>query len=160
MKKEGDGRTDQLDRDGNPVMDEDATDKMRSALEGFLVCLGTYCPDNFMHTVVQECTSYNWVMNKLKSTFKLETKGLGFLAGGDIKIDFTEEGQTYQQGFQAIKEFYCDSLLKKGAKYKGTTLVKNEPLSPLAENMLVEKWLDMIDPRLRSHIVQSSSLEL
>ena len=108
-----------------------------------------------MYTVVNKSTSYNWVMNKIKSTFKLDTKGLGFLAGGDIKIDFGEDGQTYQQGFQAIKEFYCSSLLKKGAKYRGAVMEKNEPLTPLSENMIVEKWLDMIDQRLRNHIMQT-----
>ena len=38
-----------------------------------------------MHTVVQESSSFNWVIEKIKKTFKLETKGLGVLAGADIK---------------------------------------------------------------------------
>ena len=63
------------------ILDEEATNKNRTALEEFLVCLGTYCPDNFMHTVVRESTSYAWVMDKIKTTFNLNTKGLGFLAG-------------------------------------------------------------------------------
>ena len=152
--KETDGvRT--LDGDGNPILDTEATDKQRSALTEFLVCLGTYCPENFMHTVVAECTSYQWVINKIKTTFNLETKGLGFLAGGDIKIDFGEEGQSYQQGFQAIKEFYCSSLLKVGDKYKGKPLDKNEPMTPFGENVLVEKWLNMINPDLRAHIMKT-----
>ena len=94
-------------------------------------------------------------MDKIKTVFKLETKGLGFLAGSDIKIDFTEEGQTYAQGLQALREFYSDSLLEEGAKYKGKPLQKKEALSPLAENMIVEKWLDMIDRRLRLHIMRT-----
>ena len=32
---------------------------------------------------------------------------------------------------------------------------ENEPLTPLAENMIVEKWLEMIDQRLRTHIMQT-----
>ena len=144
-----------VDQEGNPVPDLEATDRVRSALQEFLVCLGTYAPENFMHTVTQESSSYSWVLDKIKATFNLNTKGLGFLAGGEMKIDFSEEGQTYQQGFQAIKEFYCSSLLKKGDKYKGKAFEKNEPLTPLGENMIVEKWLTMINPKLISHIRQT-----
>ena len=39
--------------------------------------------------------------------------------------------------------------------YKGKALDKDETISLLAENMLVEKWLHAIDPRLRSHILQT-----
>ena len=140
---------------GHRILDQEATNKTRLALESFLVCLATNCPDHFMHTVVQESTSYDWVMNKIKSLFKLETKGLSILTGADIKIDFTEEGQTYAQGLQALREFYSDSLLEEGALYKGKPLVKKEPLSPLAENLIVEKWLDMIDKRLRLHVIRT-----
>ena len=70
----------QTDGQGARIPDEQATNKARAALESFLVCLGTYCPDNFMHTVVQESSSFNWVLEKIKKTFKLETKGLGVLA--------------------------------------------------------------------------------
>ena len=129
-------------RDGEnvQVLDEIETNKARNALEEFLVCLGTYCPENFMHTVLQESTSYTWVMNRVKETFNLDTRGASFLAGCDIKVDFGEDGQTYQQAYQAVKEFYCSSLLKKGDKFKGKALDKDEPLTPFGENILVEKW--------------------
>ena len=154
MKKLNDG-TFMLDGDGHRILDEDATDTLRSALSEFLACLGAYCPENFIHTVVHESTSYNWVMDRIKSTFKLETKGIGFLSGSNLKIDFGEDGQTYQQGYQAVKEFYCNSLLKTGSLYRGKPLAKNETLTPLSENFIVEKWLEMIDPRLKLHIAQS-----
>ena len=37
--------------------DETKTNKVRTALEDFLTCLGTYCPENFMFTVIKEATS-------------------------------------------------------------------------------------------------------
>ena len=143
------------DGHGNPVVDEGATNNIRAALQNFLIQLGNVCPTNYMHTVEREATSYDWVMNQIKTDYKLRTRGLGFLAGADIKVDFTEEGQTYQQGFQALKEFYSDALLKSGDKYRGTAFPSNEPFSPLAANMLVERWLDMINPLLRSHIMKT-----
>ena len=118
-------------------VDEPATNKARAALQEFLVVLGTYAPENFMHTIVNESTSYNWVLEKIKTTFNLNTRGLGFLSVGDIKFDIGEDGQTYQQMYQAIKEFYCSSLLKKGDKHEGQELDKNEPLTPLCKNFIV-----------------------
>ena len=140
---------------GADVLDDEATDATRSALSEFLSSLGGFYPENFTHTVVFESTSYNWVMDRIKITFKLETKGIGFLTGGNIKIDFGEDGQTHQQGFQAVKEFYCNSLQKEGSLYKEKTLTTHETLTPLSENFIVEKWLEMIDTRLKQHIAQT-----
>ena len=153
-RTDGQGR-EQRDGQGVIIPDMQATNKARAALESFLVCLGTYCPDMFMHTVVQESSSFNWVMDKIKKTFKLETKGLGVLAGADIKVDYSAEGQTHAQGLQAFREFYSDSLLDKGDLYKGKAMGKKEPLSPLAENLIVKEWLDSIDKRLRGHIMRT-----
>ena len=136
-------------------IDVTATDKARAALQEFLVVLGTYAPENFMHTIINESTSYNWVLEKIKTTFSLNTKGLGFLAVGDLKFDIGDDGQTYQQVYQAIKEFYCSSLLKKGDKHEGQPLDKNEPLTPLCKNFIVEKWLDTIHTGLKNHIRSS-----
>ena len=41
--------------------------------------------------------------------------------------------------------------------YKGKVLEKDEPLQPFGENTTVEKWLDLINPALKSHIVQTRS---
>ena len=144
-----------LDDNGDHIPDDVITDRLRASLSDFLVCLGTYGPEHFMHTVVQEATSYNWVIDRIKTTFKLDTKGMGFLAGSEIKIDYGEDGQTFAQGLQATREFYCNSLQKKGTKYKGKELDKNEPLTPLGENFIVETWLNGIHPKAKAHIMQT-----
>jgi hypothetical protein len=155
MKKNPVGGAFLLDDNGDQIPDDVTTDRLRASLSDFLVCLGTYGPENFMHTVVQEATSYNWVIDRIKATFKLDTKGMGFLAGSDLKIDYGEDGQTYAQGLQATREFYCNSLQKKGTKYKGKELDKNEPLTPLGENFIVETWLNGIHPKAKAHIMQT-----
>ena len=59
-------------RDGNnQEPDEMETNKVRTALEDFLTCLGTYCPENFMFTVIKEATSYEWVLRRIHETFQL-----------------------------------------------------------------------------------------
>ena len=79
------------------------------------------------------------------------------MAGGDLKFEYAPDAQTdpftYMQGFMAIKDFYSSSLLKTGNRSRGKVLVANELLSPMAENFIVERWLDSIDPRLQAHIL-------
>ena len=65
-------------------INDEATNAARASLAEFLNILGTYAPADFMHTVVYESTSYNWVLDKIRTTFRLKTKGLGFLAAGTI----------------------------------------------------------------------------
>ena len=94
--------------------DEVETNKVRTALEDFLTCLGTYCPENFMFTVIKEATSYEWVLRSIHETFQLDNRGVNFLSGFKVKTESGEAAQTYQQRFQACHEFYSSSLLKKG----------------------------------------------
>ena len=140
--------------DGDQVIDEDKTNEARSALEEFLRCLGTYSPEHYMGTVMQEATSYQWVLDRIQESFNLNTKGVQFLSGCPVKAD-SGDGQTHQQLFQAVKEHFSSSLMKKGEKYKGTVLDKDEVFTPFGENILVEKWLDLININLKSHIIQT-----
>ena len=95
------------------VPDEDITSRVRSALTEFLTCLGTYCPEYFMHTVVQESTLYSWVLYRIRETFNPNTKGVAFLTdtGSNMKLEVGgPDGITFQQSYQARKEFYCSTL--------------------------------------------------
>ena len=133
-------------------VDQAATDKMLAALQEFLLTLGSCAPEDYVFTVTNESTSYNWVMNKIRVNYNLNTKGLGFLGGSELKFDIGEDGKTYQQIYQALKEFYCSSLLKEGDIHEGQPLSRNETLTPLGKNFICEKWLDAIHPGLKSHI--------
>ena len=99
-------------------VDRRATDKARSDFKDFLTCVATYCPDGFIQTVMNESSSYNWIINLIKTTFNLQTKGSHFLAGEELKLEFNN-GFTYQQGFMKIKSFYTDSLLPANAVCEG-----------------------------------------
>ena len=88
---------------GNNVLDKEQTNKVRSALEDFLVTLGPYALEHFLYTVINEATSYKWVLNRIKTTFRLNTRGVSFLGLDNMNLTFVEDGITYQQGFQAIK---------------------------------------------------------
>ena len=76
-------------------VDQAATDKTLAALQEFLLLLGACAPEDYVFTVTNESTSYNWVMNKIKLSYNLNTKGLGFLGANDLKFDIGEDGKTH-----------------------------------------------------------------
>ena len=136
-------------------IDENATNDMRSALQEFLDCLAAFCPEHYYTMVQTESTSYNWVMERIQEDYNLDSRGVRFLAGCDVKFSSSDDNLTYQQKFQANKEFYMSSLLKQGHLYKGIPLTHDEVLTPLGDNIIVEKWLDSIHTGLKSHIMQT-----
>ena len=44
------------------------------------------------------------------------------------------------------------ALLPKGSRWKGKVLSDAETLSPLAESLIIEKWLYKIHPNLPGHV--------
>lgn len=63
--------------------DDDGTEELRSDFAHFLTCMATHCPANILYTVMNESTSYDWILNMLNKPFNLQTKGEHFLHGND-----------------------------------------------------------------------------
>ena len=139
-------------REGNQqVEDEEKSEELRTNFLDFLTFVATHCPSGFMTMIMRESTFFEWIMKQLQSTYDLETRGEHFLAGNSLKFEFSATF-TYQQAFMMTKDFYLNSLLSKGTQFKGKALARNEELTPLAENFIVEKCLQKIDHRLIDHI--------
>ena len=102
-------------------VDQAATDKTLAALQEFLLLLGACAPEDYVFTVTNESTSYNWVMNKIKLSYNLNTKGLGFLGANDLKFDIGEDGKTHQQVYQALKEFFFVHLYSRRVTFMRTS---------------------------------------
>ena len=136
---------------GEEIEDEDKSEELRTNLLDFLTFVATHCPSGFMTMVMRESTSFEWIMKQLQSTYDLDTRGEHFLAGNSLKFEFSASF-TYHQAYMMTKDFYINSLLSKGTLFKGKPLAKNEELTPLAENFIVEKCLQKIDGRLLDHI--------
>ena len=136
------------------VIDDEATDKLKSDFQDFLTFVASHSPTNFMNRVMREATSYTWVIEQIHETYGLETKGEHFLSGNDMKFEFGS-GFTYKQALMMMKDFYINALLPSGKIYKGKATVKDEELSPLAENFIIEKCLAKIHPGLPDHIKNS-----
>ena len=143
--------TDEDPTNGLEADTEEATKKLRSTFKDFLTCVATSCPTGFMATIMRESTSYTWVLQTIKETFGLNTKGKDFLQADNIKFTFNQNF-TYQQGYMQIRDFYISSLLPTNTLFKGKTRTQTEVLSPLAEQFIIKEWLIKIDPRLPYHI--------
>ena len=81
-------------------------------------------------------TSFKGIVQSIRSTYGLDSKGEKFLAIGDIKLEFSPSF-TYEQGYMQIKDFCMQSLMTRGSRFKGRELRENEILTPLAENFIM-----------------------
>ena len=57
------------------VEDVDKSVKWRNLLQDFLTTIGTYAPDNFINTILEESTSYEWIIEKISEVFQLSNRG-------------------------------------------------------------------------------------
>ena len=136
------------------VEDIDATETLKNNFMDFLTFVATHCPSGFINIIMRESSSFDWIIKRLHETYDLETRGENFLKGNDIKFEFSNTF-TYQQAYITMKDFYTNSLLKKGDVFNGKRLSKDEELTPMAENFIIEKTLLKIDSRLPDHIKNS-----
>ena len=133
---------------------DEITNQRRSHLEDFITCVASMCPDGFFETVIREANSFTSILDLIKSTFNLETKGERILITRHFKV---EKNESYMQAYMRLRSFYLDATLQQGTNFKGAPLQQPEKLSPLAECMIVEKWLNMIDPKLPDHVLSTRS---
>ena len=130
---------------------EEEEDRLRNDLEDLLNTVGTYSPDGMYYTIRHEATSLKWVLNTVRTTFNLDTKGENFVMGSSFTFD-KEGGETYQLFYQRLRSFYMETLLPAQSTFNGELQQTAEAISPLAEQFIVEKWLAKIDPRLPNHV--------
>ena len=130
------------------------TNELIGEFHDFLTTVAANCPTGFTDTVIRESTSFTWIVESIKKTFKLITKGENFLDGLDIKFEF-DENFTYSQAWMTLKDHYISALLPSNSKCMGKLTTSKETLSPLATNFLVREWLMKIHPKLPAHIKNS-----
>ena len=127
------------------------TTKLRNDFKNFLTCIATHCPTGFMDTVMRESTSFQEIVQQIKTTYGLDSKGEKFLSCIDIKLEFSPTF-TYEQGYMTVKDFFMSSLMPQGKKFKNKVLAQAETLSPLAENFIMKEFLQKVNPKLPEHI--------
>ena len=125
--------------------------KLRNDFANFLTCVATHCPTGFMDTVMRESVSFKNIVEQIRTTYSLDSKGEKFLSIMDIKLEFSPSF-TYEQGWMLVKDFCMASLLSVGSIYKTKTLTEAETISPLAENFMMKEFLLKVHPKLPEHI--------
>ena len=136
------------------IMDPEKTQKLRDSFQDFLTTLAANAPTELMETILQESTSYRWVIDLIKVTFNLTTAREMFLKGDKLELNFSDTFN-YQQGWMKIKNFYMTTLLPKGSTFMGTQMEQDELISPLAYNLMVKEWLHKINPQLPNHVMKT-----
>ena len=140
------------DDDTNALVgaDDAATNELRATFQDYLTCIATYAPAGLNDTIIRESTSFNWVIDLIKTTFDLEAKGENFLALDEMKFDF--DTVTIHQAYMEVKDFVCAGLIKKGDPFEGKIAAVNEVLSPSTKNFIMKTLLTKVDTRLPKHV--------
>ena len=116
------------------TVDEEATNKLIGDFHDFLTSVAANCPTGFTDTVIRESTSFSWIVEHIKKTFKLITKGENFLDGINLKFEY-DENFTYAQGWMSIKDHYTSSLLPTNSTCMGKVLTTKEILTSYQQNI-------------------------
>ena len=126
------------------------TIRLRGECQELLSLIGSYSPDGLFRPIVQESSSLAWIIDTIKTTFNLQTRGENLVLG--LNMTFNKSSETYQQFYMRLRSFHMESLLPAGTNFKGRALNAAETISPLAEAMIVNMWLSKIDHRLPNHV--------
>ena len=128
--------------------------KMANQLEDFLSTMASKCPDGMFRTIVNEATSMDWILKRIMTAFRLQSKGINFYSATKQGYDEETDG-SYNVAYMKMKNMFEDLLLPQGSNYHGTELETDEALTPLSESFIVIQWLNSIDPKLTKHIQEN-----
>ena len=128
--------------------------KISSQLEDFLSTIASKCPEGMFRTIVNEATSMEWILKRIRTAFRLQSKGINFYDATLKGYDEDRDG-SYDVAFMKLKDMFEDLLLPQGSNYQGSKLETDEALTPLSESFIVIQWLNSIDPRLPKHIKEN-----
>ena len=103
---------------------------------------------------MHELTSFQKIVEQIKITYGLQSKGEMFLNCLDIKLEFSEKF-TYEMGYMKLKDFFTSSLLPAGSTFKTRVLNATEVLSPLDEIFIIKEFLSKVHPKLPEYVKNS-----
>ena len=130
--------------------------KIREGLDDFLHLLGSKAPDGMYNTIVRQASSMEWVLARIKTAFRIQTKGIDLYDATEAGYD-EEKDDSYDIAYMKMKDQFEDLLSDKGSKYHGEVLATAEAMTPLAESMITIQWLKSIHPGLPKHIKERHS---
>ena len=127
---------------------------LRRDLDTLLNNYATYVPDGFFDMILEDCTSIDWIYDRLASSYRLESTKQYFLNSHLIRYT-PEDGDTPEKLYIRLRAHYMAAAPKEGDSFDGRILQRNVRLNELSELMLVEKVLERVDPRLPAHVMKT-----
>ena len=110
--------------------------KISGQLEDFLSTIASKCPEGMFRTIMNEATSMEWILKRIRTAFRLQSKGINFY-DATLKGFNEDKDGSYDVAYMKLKDMYEDLLLPEGANYHGSQLQTNEALTPLSESFIV-----------------------
>ena len=128
-------------------------------LESLLQQICNFCPIVSRSTIVKQSTSIASVWNMIRLHFGFHQTGAQFLNFDDIKLKPDERPETL---YQRLLSFVEDCLLTKNSviKHHDDTIEVDEEVTPTLENMIVLRWLQLINPDLPKIVKEKYSTDL
>ena len=129
------------------------TAKIRRELSAMLTTVASYCPEGMFRTVVTEAVSMDWIYKRVTQACNVQATGQYLPA--PFMMEWNRDQDTPAIFFMKMKSAFAEALQPAGALYHGEALAQPEAFTPLAESLIVLRWLQAINPALPMHIQES-----
>ena len=146
---------------GDPPVD-DVVDlaKRNRDLDLFLSLIAKTVSQDHYQVIMENSTSLDWIYDKLREDYDIQTKGIHFLNILDLKYD---ESKMQPMGFyNQYRTIIHNNLAQAGdtIEYKNKVMSSKETLGPTSEDLIFLQVLGLIDARLPAYIRQAYSHKL
>ena len=123
--------------------------KRRRELRTFIGQIAKVASKNMYAAIVRHSTSMEWVYQKLREEYDIQTKGIHFLNIIDLQYD--PETKTPAGFYNEYRTVILNNVGRTGEtiQWNGNNeLDADEVVSPLFEDVILMNVLNLIDPRL------------
>ena len=96
---------------------EQETAKIVNQLEDFLSTITSKCPEGIFKTVINEATSMDWIIKRIRTAFRLQSKGINFYDTTLQGFNEDKDG-SYDMSYMKLRDMYEDLLLPEGTYYQ------------------------------------------
>ena len=127
--------------------------KVQISLHNILTTIASFCPNGTFQTITGESTSLEWIYKRVAKMCHIQIGGRHLVNAWDLKYD--PENESPDIFFMRCKAAFAENLLTKNDSYHGEKLESAETFTPMAESMIVLRWLEAIHPSLPRHIQET-----
>ena len=127
--------------------------KNQVSLHNVLTTVASFCPNGTFQTITGEADSLSWIYKRVAKMCHIQIGGRHLVNAWELKFD--QESESPDIFYMRLKAAYAENLLPRNSTYHGNNQDIAETFSPLAESLIVLKWLEAINPALPKHIQET-----